>query len=375
MPGASSDPPTLARVELAAVRANFAEARRRAGGRAVIAVVKADAYGHGAAPVARALVEAGCRQLAVASLEEACALREAGVAQPLLVLGGVGADPELALEYGLTPVLHHRGQLEELARAARARGARARVHVEVDSGMHRMGVPPEQGAELLAATAAEPALELEGAFTHLARGDEPELAPTLEQLRVFREVLAAARAHGAVPAQVHCAHSAGLLAGKPLFEALPEANAVRPGLMLYGVRPAPHLEASLRPVMTLRTRVVQLRSVQPGRAVGYAALWQAPRATRVATLAIGYADGVPLATSNRGQVLIGGRRHPIVGRVSMDYVTVDVGDARVGLGDEAVLFGRGAGGELPVEEAAEAAGTLAYELLVRVGGRVPRVYS
>jgi len=368
--------PTLAAIDLDAVRANFAEARRRAEGRMVIAVVKADAYGHGVMPVARTLCEAGCERLAVLSVEEGCELREAGFELPILVLGGVHGDCELALERGLTPVLHHAGHLELVAKLARRRGERdgpLAVQVEVDTGMRRMGVPPEEAEALLVGVAEEPALWLEGVYTHLARADEPELAPTLEQLAAFRRVLAAARARGIAPPLVHCANSPGILVGRPLFEALPEANAVRPGLMLYGVLPAPHLEAELRPAMTLRTRVAHVRRLREGEAVGYAAFFRAQRPTRVATLPLGYADGVPVAASNRGSVMIGGRRHPIVGRVSMDFVTVDVGDAPVEIGDEAVLFGAGAAGRLPVEEAAEAARTISYELLVRVGTRVPRV--
>jgi alanine racemase len=365
--------PTVAAIDLGAVRANFAEARRRAEGRSVIAVVKADGYGHGATAVARTLLEAGCERLAVMSVEEGCELRETGLELPILVLGGVHRDYELALERGLTPVLHHAGHLEPVAKLARRRGERVSVQVEVDTGMRRMGVPPDEAEALLAGVAEEPALWLEGVYTHLARADEAELAPSLEQLAVFRRVLAAARARGIAPSLVHCANSPGILVGEPLFEALPEANAVRPGLMLYGVLPAPHLEARLRPAMTLRTRVAHLRRVRAGEAVGYAALFRAQQPTRVATLPLGYADGVPVAASNRGSVMIGGRRHPIVGRVSMDFVTVDVGDAPVAIGDEAILFGAGAAGRLPVEEAAEAARTISYELLVRVGTRVPRV--
>jgi alanine racemase len=173
---------------------------------------------------------------------------------------------------------------------------------------------------------------------------------------------------------VHFANSAALLAGAALADALPDATHVRPGLMLFGVQPASHLAASLRPVLTLCTRVVQLHKVRSGEGVGYNARFRAARDTRVATLALGYADGVPVATSGRGAVLIRGQRFPIAGRVSMDYVSVDVGDAPVAPGDEALLFGASEQGALPVEEAAAAAGTIAYELLVRVASRVPRVF-
>jgi alanine racemase len=341
----------------------------------VIAVVKADAYGHGAVPVVRALLEAGCRRFAVLHVEEACELRDAGIEAPILVLAGVDGAAELAVERRLTPVIHHATELALLAAAARASGSPLPIHVEVDTGMGRMGAAPRDAEALLVAAAEAPGLELEGVFTHLARADEPDITPSLAQLASFRRLLTAARARGVAPALVHVANSAGLLAGKPLLEALPEVNAVRPGLMLYGVRPAPHLDAALRPVLTLCTRVASVRSLAAGDPVGYASLWRAEWPTRVATLRVGYADGVPVAASNRGEVLIGGHRHPIVGRVSMDYLSVEVGDAPVARGDEAIVFGAGEQGELPVEEAAAAAHTIAYELLVRVGARVPRVYT
>jgi alanine racemase len=371
----SEHAPTRATIHLAAIRANYATARRLAGAREVIAVVKADAYGHGAVPVARTLVEAGCRRLAVASFPEAAALREAGIQAPLLVLGGVPAQAEPALALGLTPVIHHPGDLEQAGRAARAAGRRWAVQVEIDTGMRRMGVAPEQAVGLLEAVAREPSLRLEGVFTHFARADEKDLAPSLEQLKVFRGVLEQARARGVELGLVHAAQSAGLLSGGPLDAALPEASAVRIGLLLYGVRPAAHLGDGLAPAMTLSAPVVHLREVRGGDAVGYAALWRAQRPTRIATLAVGYADGLPIAISNRGQVWLRGRRLPMVGRVSMDYVGIDAGDAPVEIGDRAIVFGGAAEGALPVEEAAAAAQTLPYELLVRLGARVPRVYQ
>lgn len=368
------DRPTEATIHLGAIRANYAEAFRRAAGRGVIAVVKADAYGHGAGPVARTLVDAGCPRLAVATLDEGLALRGAGIAVPILVLGGVGDGAPVAVRARLTPVVHHRGHVERLRKHASPEAPLA-VHVEVDTGMRRMGAPCEEAVDLLAAVAAEPSLALEGAFTHFARADDPDPGATVEQAALLRGVLARARERGAVPRLVHCANSAALFLGAALDQALPEANAVRPGVLLYGVPPAPHLAPPLRPAMTLRSRVAHLRAARPGEAVGYSALYRAPRATRIATLALGYADGVPLSASNRGCALIRGRRHPFAGRVSMDFVTVDVGDAPVEIGDEALLFGTAEQGAIPVEEAAAAAGTIAYELFVRVGTRVRRAYS
>ncbi|HEY5657892.1 MAG TPA: alanine racemase, partial [Myxococcota bacterium] len=209
-------------------------------------------------------------------------------------------------------------------------------------------------------------------YTHLARADEPDLEPSRDQLDLFRQLIGAARARGLDTGCVHFANSAALLSGAPLLDVAP-SDAVRPGLMLYGAKPAYDLTGELQPVMTLRTRVVALRTVHKSEAVGYNATFRATRDTRVATLPVGYGDGVPISASNRATVLIQGRRFAVVGRISMDYLGVDVGTAPVALGDEAILFGAGQSAELRVEEAADAAGTLPYELLVRVGARVPRV--
>jgi alanine racemase len=365
----------VATIRLAAIRANFATAAKLAAGREVIAVIKADGYGHGASPVARALVEAGCRRFAVATVAEAAALRDAGVRDSILVLGGVydAAEASEAIARDLVPVIHHAGHVQLLAARAGERGRRVPVHVEVDTGMRRMGVAPEEAPALLEAVAANPHLALEGVYSHFARADEPDLAPSLEQTNAFHRVLAAARERGVDPGAIHMANSAGLLAGRDLADALPEAGAVRPGLMLYGVSPAPHFAADLTPAMTLSSRVVQVRRVRAGEAVGYGATHRAARDTFVATLPIGYADGVSVSSSNRGRVLLGGRFAPLVGRVSMDFVTIDAGVAGVAIGDEAILFGEGQGARLEVEEAAAVAETLAYALLVRVGARVPRV--
>ncbi len=362
-----------ARIDLDALRGNYHEIRRAAE-RDVIAVVKADAYGHGAGLVSGVLAEAGCARFAVASLEEAVALREAGIVPEILVLSGVhdaaGADEAVARR--LTSVVHHRGHVELLAGAVRAAGARpVPVHVEVDTGMRRMGVPEGEAAALLGQVAEDAALRLEGVFTHPARADEADLAPTRDQLKRFAAVLEAARERGVEPGLVHWANSAAALAPGLAGEA-PGAGAVRPGLALYGAQPSPVRRAALQPVMTLATRVVHVRAVEPGDAVGYGGTWRAERPTRIATLAAGYADGVPRAAAGRARAAIGGRSFPLVGRVSMDYVTADVGDTAPEIGEEAILFGAGEESP-PVEELADAAGTLAYEIFTGVGPRVPRI--
>jgi alanine racemase len=366
--------PTTATIDLQAIAANYAEAKRLGAGRDVIAVVKADAYGHGAVPVARRLLSSGCCHLAVVTVAEAAELRAAAVDCRILVLGGVHDAAEAAdvLELGVTPVIQHTGHLGLLSQAAREHRAPLPVQVEVDTGMRRMGLAAEDAPALLERIAREPALELEGVYSHLACADEEDLEPTLSQLRLFSEILSAVRARGTDPGQVHVANSAGLLATPDLAAVLPApVNAVRPGLMLYGVHPAPHLRgrAELRPAMTLRSRVSNVRHIRPGEAVGYGGTFRATRRGRIATVPIGYADGVPWSLGNRGCVLLRGSRVPIAGRVSMDLVTIFVGDDPVEIGDPVVLFGEG----LPVEEVAEEAGTISYELLVGIGGRVPRV--
>jgi alanine racemase len=279
--------------------------------------------------------------------------------------------------------------------AAQGVGRPLAVHVEVDTGMSRMGVLPEAAPGVLAEIAHDPALVLEGVYSHFACADDPSPESALAQIAVFRRVLAAAGDRGVRAPIVHVANSAALQADAGLAAALPEANAVRPGLLLYGARTASHQDRvqRLQPVMSVRTRVVAVRDVAAGTTVGYDATYRTPRATRIATLPIGYADGVLRSLSNRGAVWLAGAVRPIVGRVSMDYVTVDVGDAGVVPGDEATYIGRPSAGQgahaaaarrpapvpgfgdgpgIAVEEQASAAGTLAYELLVRVGERLPR---
>ncbi len=375
------EPASSATIHLSAIRANFALAQTRSAGRDPIAVIKADAYGHGSVRVAQALTQAGCSRFAVATVSEAETLRDSGVREPILVLGGVSGSEEAhaAVAREVVPVIHHEGHLEWLAAAAADREAPLPVHVEIDTGMHRMGVPFEQGVKLLAEVEAEPALTLEGAYTHFARADEVDPAPSLEQLASFRRALAAA---GVAPACIHAANSAAILSGDSIWDAMPEQTATRPGLMLFGATPASHLGAGLQPAMTLESRVVAVRSVREGESVGYSGEFRAVADTRVATLAIGYADGVPISASGRGAVVIGGRRLPIAGRVSMDYIGIDIGSVPVEIGDRAILFGPSEAPDgtdsseekLSVEQAARAANTIPYELMVRVGQRVVRYY-
>lgn len=364
-------------IDLAALAHNYSLATAAASGADLIAVIKADAYGHGAGPVARRLREVGCRKFAVLSLSEAEALREAGVAGPILVLAGPrdAAEAEAAIDARLVAVLHHLDQLEWMTRAARRIGSSVQVQVEVDTGMRRMGVPSEEAVAFLGAVQAQEELHLEGVFTHLARADESDPEPSLDQIDAFERLLGRL---STPPPERHVHNSAGLL--QVARKTLPIAGTTaRPGLMLYGVSPASHFKTPLRSVMSLRAPVVALRRLAVGDSVGYSGTWRAPRAGFVATLRAGYADGVPWTTSGRGIALLGGRRRPIVGRVSMDYSTVwlegAAAAASVQVGSIATLFGRDGAQQLPVEEVAAEAGTSRYEVTTRVGSRVPRRYS
>lgn len=372
--------PTVASIHQDALAQNFAEAKRLAGAREVIAVVKADAYGHGAVPVAQRLASAGCRSFAVTTIGEAAQLRSAGVEQTILVLGGVhdAGEADAAVELGVTPVVQHAGHLALLRKAAAGRSCAIPVQIEIDTGMARMGISPEEAPTLIEGLCRDKAFALDGVYSHLACADEADLAATQRQLALFAEVLAALRSRGVMPRQVHVANSAALAASAALEALMPaEVNAVRPGLLLYGVAPAPHLAgaARLAPVMSVRTHVANVRWVRRGDPVGYGATFRAKQRGRIATLPIGYADGIPWSLGNRGFVLLRGRRVPIAGRVSMDLITLDVGSSPVEIGDPVLVFGASADGSatLRVEEVAEAAGTIPYELLVRVGARVPRV--
>lgn len=376
-------------VDLDAIRSNVGLARERAEGRECIAVVKADAYGHGALPVAREVLAAGASQLAVVTPDEAAELRSGGIAAPILVLGGPRSpgEAQAIVEARATGVLHHEAAIGWMADAARSAGRAAAVQIEVDTGMRRMGVSEAEAASFAERVGNERELSLQGVYTHFARADDESASYAIEQCERFRAVLRSFDERGISLAHVHAANSAGLLS-PDVVAALPEATAVRPGLMLYGVRPADrHGDAGLLPAMSLRAPVVRLHLVRKGETVGYGGMWTAERDTRVATLGIGYEDGLAWTSGNPpsgAKIWLGGALCPVAGRVSMDSVGVEVGGADVAIGDEAVLFGPlsaadaehfGAPVAISVEEAAAAAGTLHYELLVRVGHRVERDFD
>jgi len=366
--------PTLAIIDLDALAHNLSEIRRvlpRPMG--VCAVVKADAYGHGAVAVGRELEALGVESLAVATVEEGIELRRGGVRAPVLVLGIGRSGTEEALEHDLTPVVYSEASARRVMEAAaRARGRDVRVQVKLDTGMGRVGLPEDGWVAVAEERLAAPRIRLEGWLTHYSSAEsDPDFTRT--QARRFRAALErAARLPSCGGEQVHIASSAGILCGEEIA-----GNLVRPGILLYGAFPDPGLadRADLYPVMTFRTEVMQVKTLPPGSPVSYGQTFRTRRRSRIATLPVGYADGYPRRLSNRGAVLIHGERAPVAGTVTMDLTMVDVTDLpEVREGDEAVLFGRtGTGATLRADEVARAVGSIPYELFCAVSRRVPRV--
>ena len=366
--------PTFAEIELAAVRDNYRTLKSLLAPQVkVLGVVKADAYGHGAVPVARTLEAAGIDMLAVALVEEGIELRVAGIGRPILVMGAIPADEiAAAMEYDLTPTIDDLSTAREIESQAAARNRTVRVHLKIDTGMNRLGVRAEDAADAAAAVAAMKHLVLEGAYTHLACADEDGHAATPEQLDRFRRALDAMRAAGVRPALVHAANSSAAIA---LAEA--RFDMVRPGLALYGIRPCPAARPlALRPALTLKTRVVHLKHIRPGEGVSYGHKWVADRRSTLGVLPIGYADGYPRALYNGGMARVAGRLCPIRGVVCMDMLLVDlteVPEPRVGLG--ATLIEADHSSPISAEALAKLCGTIPYEILTGIGRRVPRVYT
>jgi alanine racemase len=362
-----------AEVDLDILAANLRALRARVGtGRRLIGIVKADAYGHGALPVARRLEAEGIDLLGVALPEEGLALREAGMGVPILVLGA--ADPSqipMMDEARLTPVAYSLPFLEALLAEGARRGRAISFHLKVDTGMGRLGLLPAQLAEALERLdACRDRVALDGMLTHLSCSEDPSDPHTAAQVQRFGAALSMVRAAGWAPRHVHASNSGGLLhAPGGWFDTL------RPGLSLYGLDPAGLPADDLRPVLSLRTRVVLVKRLPAGSPVGYGHAWVAPRDSVIGTLAIGYGDGLGRRAFPDGWALVRGRRAPFAGRISMDHCTVDLtavpGAAE---GDEAVLVGRQGDECIRAEDLAAWEGTISYEVLARLGPRLHRVF-
>jgi len=361
-------------VDLDAIAANTASLRDRVG-RPLMAVVKADGYGHGLLPAARAVLAGGADYLGVAVLGEAMALREAGITAPVLAwLHGPGTDFGPALTADVELSVNAEWGLAEVVSAARATGRTAQVHLFADTGLSREGATPDDWPGLVAAAAraqADGDIAVVGLWSHMAYADAPTHPTIGAQVRVFEEAVAIARAAGLTDARLHLANSAATIA-------LPATwyDFVRPGVALYGLdplggNPADH---GLRPAMTVRAPVALTKRVPAGVGVSYGHTYLTREETTLALVPVGYADGVPRAAGNTAPVLAAGAQRTIAGRVCMDQFVLDVGDAEISPGDEVVLWGPGAHGEPTAQQWADAVDTIHYELVTRVGGRFARRY-
>lgn len=368
----------VARVDLDAVRANVARLREAAGSAEVMTVVKADAYGHGMVACARAARQAGASWLGVALPEEALALRAAGVDGRMLAwLATPGAPWRRLIEAGVDVAASAGWALREIAAAAAAAGVMARVHLKADTGLGRSGAAPADWPALLAealAAQAEGTMRVVGIWSHLACADLPGHPSVAAQVAAFRDAVARAEHAGLRPEVRHLANS-------PATLLVPDArfDLVRAGLACYGVSPAPAAGDAayfgLRPAMTLTARLALVKRVGAGHGVSYGHEYVTPAPTTLGLVPLGYADGVPVAASGVGPVLVGGRRLTVAGRVAMDQFVIDLGDrADAAAGDEVVMFGPGDHGEPTAQDWAAATGTIAYEIVTRIGARVPRAY-
>jgi len=362
-------------VDLAAIRHNVATLRDRAVDSQLMTVVKADGYGHGIVPVARAARQAGADWIGAAVLEEALALRDAGDTGPIFCWLTTPGEPLAdAVAAGIDLSAGAPWEIDELAAAADDRPAR--VHLKIDTGMSRGGAVPEEWPALIrAALRAQAAgqIEIKGIWSHLAQSDEPKSAINDAQLATFLEAIDVAESFGVEAEFKHLANSGATLA-------LPEThfNLVRPGVATYGLSPFGHAltadELGLRPAMTLKARLAMVKRVPAGVGVSYGLTWTAPRPSTLGLIPLGYGDGLPRHASNGAPVQSAGQRRSVVGRICMDQCVVNLEDDDVAAGDEVVLFGPGTDGEPTVDDWADAARTINYEIVTRLGPRIPRRY-
>lgn len=366
--------PTFAEIDLDAIAYNFKQIRGIVGPNVKICpAVKADGYGHGAPEVSRTLVDAGAEMLSVATPEEVIELRESGIETPILLLQCILPEqiPEI-IEYDISTNVCDLQLAESLSDEAIKAGKRVKVHIKVDTGMGRVGIEQRETVDFALALSRMPGLEIEGIFTHFPSADEDDLSFTYRQISDFTNICDSVEAAGVRVPLCHAANSAAILN-------VPESyfDMVRPGIMVYGhFDSAPrYSHVTLRPCMTLKTKIVFLKTLPKGNPVSYGRTYTTTGDTRVATVPIGYADGYNRLLSNKGSALVRGKRVPLIGRVCMDQMMLDVSSVPdVSVGDEVVLYGRQGSEEISVEEVAGLLDTISYEVLCAVSKRVPRVY-
>lgn len=362
--------PTWAEIDLGNLAHNFRQLKNRANKCKVLVTVKADAYGHGLIPISEKLVSCGADFLGVASIDEGIKLREAELSAPILVLGpALKKDISPFLQYNLTATVCDEDLASALDSKARAFNKKASVHIKVDTGMGRVGMLYQQAVDFIRKVKRLEFVDIEGLFTHFPLADKDK-GFTLNQIAIFNSILADLKRHNIDIPLTHTANSAGAID-------YPQShfNMVRPGLAVYGLYPRMGMRVELKPVLSLKSRIIFMKDVPKGWGISYGHDYITKRDTRIATIPIGYGDGYPRSLSDKAQVLIGGRRFRIRGKICMDQMMLDVEDAPVKTGDEAVLIGSQGGDRISAEELAELAGTIPYEIVCGLGARIPRVYE
>lgn len=364
--------PTFVQVDLDRLSENYHLICQKVAPAGVMPVLKANAYGHGLVPVAKRLLADGAESLGVAILEEGVALRQAGVNAPILVMGGILHDQIGAyLKHNLTLTVTSLEDLLSVDNAARQSGVEAKVHIKIDTGMGRLGVLYQEAEKVLEASLHCQNLKVEGIFSHFATAEAADQTFARLQLERFRQVLTFYENRGLPYPIRHMANSGAILQ-------LPEAyfDLVRPGIMLYGVYPSKETRrtVSIRPALTWKTKVVHSKVIPANYPVSYGSTWQSDHPVRILTLPVGYGDGYFRSLSNRGQVIVRGKKAPIVGRVCMDQFMVNLEGEKADVGEEVILLGESEGECLSADDLAELAGTIPYEILTNINARVPRAY-
>ena len=365
--------PTHVHIDLAQIVHNYRAIEKHCN-RPVMAVIKADAYGHGIVEVAKRLQQEGAPYFGVAYLEEALLLREEGISTPILVMGGIlGEQVPLYIENEITLTASSVSKLQSIERVSNALGRRAKVHLKIDTGMGRIGIQDFSAHTLLEEVKRCQCVDVEGIFTHFANADAQDLSHAKLQCVRFERVLALANEMGLTFSYVHMANSGAVL---QLPESYENATMVRPGILLYGVYPSTVVQRSIpvKPAMRWESKVVYFKVIPAGRSVGYGSRWTPCQATRVVTIPVGYGDGYHRRMMGRAEVLIRGKRYPVVGSICMDQIMVDIGQDEAFNGDEVLLLGKQGDGEIHIEELAAWAETIPYEILTSINLRVSREY-
>jgi len=365
--------PTTAWVDLDQLRENYEALRRHLGSTKMMAIVKANAFGHGLLRISQELEALGVDELGVAYLEEGIALRRAGIRCPILVLGGIiGNQISHFLDYDLQLTASSVFKVEQIAAAAVAKGCRAQIHLKIDTGMRRIGVLAENAESLFEAAINAENCDIRGVFSHFASSDRQDPSAAIRQIERFDAAMSFFERRGLPMPVRHIANSGGILQHPSSHYEM-----VRPGCLLYGFYPSNEVSRGVlvRPILTLKSRVVYFKVVPESSAISYDGSWVAPRTTRVVTVPVGYGDGYPRGLSSNAEVLINGRSYPVVGKITMDALMVDIGEDSAYNGDEVVLLGGQGDLEIRAEDLAHKLGTIPYEILTAINTRVPRRYT